>query len=61
MGRSISRSERSAHHLDGDARLRPFAGIVDEIADHLLQVLLLAAEARMLGLVDLDGDVALAV
>ena len=30
-------------HLD--ARRRPLAGVVDEIADHLLEILALAAEA----------------
>ena len=36
-----------AQHLDRDPRLRPFAGIVDQIADHLLEVLPLAAKARL--------------
>ena len=31
-------------NLDEDTRGRPFAGVVDEIADHLLEVLPLAAE-----------------
>src|SRR5579871_2059334 len=26
-------------HLDFDARVRPFAGVVDEIAEHLLEIL----------------------
>src|SRR5947209_15547314 len=42
--------------LDEDPRGRPFAGIVDEIADHLLQILPLAAEfCRRIGL-GLDDD-----
>ena len=48
-------------HLDRDARLRPLAGIVDEIADHLLEVLLLAAKARALRRVDVDRDAAVVV
>ena len=39
-----------------DAARRPFAGIVDEIADHLLEVLLLAAEARRTLDRKLDGQ-----
>ena len=41
-------------HLDGDPRLRPFAGIVDQIADHLLEILLFAAELRVLRRIDLQ-------
>ena len=48
-------------HLDGDARLRPLAGIVDQVADHLLEVLPLAAEARLARRLDVDRDAAVAV
>src|SRR6266568_3601573 len=44
-----------------NARLRPFAGIVDQVADHLLEVLLLAAEARVLERLKHDGDATVAV
>src|SRR6185295_19570220 len=44
-----------------DARLRPFAGIVDEVADHLLEVLPLTAEARVLGRIKHNGDAAVVV
>ena len=50
-----------AHHLDRDARLRPLAGIVDQVADHLFQVRPLAAEARLLVGIDVDGDAAVAM
>ena len=45
-------------HLDRHPRQRPFTAIVDEIADHLLEILLLAAKSRMLRHVDVDGDIA---
>src|SRR6516162_1887134 len=45
--------------LDGHPRLRPLAGIVDKVADHFLEVLLLATEACTLGRVDVDGDTAM--
>ena len=45
---AAGRRRRAPADLDGDPRLRPFAGIVDEIADHLLEVLPLAAELRVL-------------
>src|SRR5262249_32727913 len=47
--------------LDRHPRLRPLAGIVDKIADHFLEVLLLAAKAGALGRVDVDGDTAMVV
>src|SRR6202051_4448389 len=46
-------------YLDGDPRLRPFAGIVDQIAQHLLEILALAAKLRVIGSVEIDGDAAL--
>ena len=52
MRRSLWTSGRSTNDLHRDARLRPFAGIVDQIADHLLEVLPLAAEARVLGRIE---------
>src|SRR5215471_7239432 len=47
--------------LDRHPRLRPLAGIVDKIADHFLEVLLLAAKAGALGRVDVDGDTAMVI
>ncbi len=46
---------------DRDLGLRPFAGIVDQIADDLLEVLLLALEAGAIGHVADQLDAALAV
>src|SRR2546430_2458157 len=47
--------------LDRHPRLCPLAGIVDKVADHFLEVLLLATEAGALGRVDVDGDTAMVV
>src|SRR5262249_16913989 len=47
--------------LDRHPRLRPLAGIVDKVADHFLQVLLLAAEAGALSRVDVAGPAAVGV
>src|SRR5207248_6143054 len=47
--------------FDRDAGLRPLAGIVDEITEHFLEILLLATEASVLGRVDVDGNTAIAV
>src|ERR1051326_5579940 len=62
----FSRGPRGAviavgEHFDGDARLRPFAGVVDEVADHLLEVLPLAAKADRVRRLDVDGDAAAVV
>src|SRR4029077_20730771 len=46
-------------HFDRDPRLRPFAGIGDKVADHLLEVLLLAAEARTFRRVNVDDAAAI--
>jgi len=46
---------------DGDLFLRPFTGIVHEIAGHLFQVLPLAAEEQVRRTVDIDVDAALGV
>src|SRR5438309_10695714 len=46
--------------FDRDAGLRPLAGIVDEITEHFLEILLLATEASVLGRVDVDGNTAIA-
>src|SRR5262249_56556404 len=45
-------------YLDRHPPLRPLAGVVHEIADHLLEVLLLTAEARALRRVHSNGDTA---
>src|SRR5215472_1248018 len=42
-------------------RARPFAAVVDQIADHFLEILLFAAKLRSLRHVDVDGDLAIAV
>src|SRR5436190_14095081 len=42
--------------LDRHPRLRPFTGVVDQVADHLLQILPLAAKARGLGRIERNGD-----
>ena len=47
--------------FDRDARLRPLAGVVDQIADHFFEVLLFTAEACVIRHVDRDSDVALAM
>src|SRR5205085_4746953 len=47
--------------LDGDTRLRPFAGIVDKIADHFLQILALPSKACVFGCGEIDGYPAIAV
>ncbi len=44
-----------------DARAAPFAGVIDEIAQHLLQILALAAKHQARLANDLDGDAAIAV
>src|SRR5262249_6416450 len=49
------------HHFQVDARLRPLAGVVDQVADHLLEILALAAKARRFRRVDVDGDTAIAM
>ena len=47
--------------FNGDPRLRPLAGVVDEIADHFLEVLLLAAKARVFRYINGDSDVPVAM
>ena len=44
VGRAVDSRPRPS-----TSRLRPFAGVVDEVADDLLEVLLLALEARAVG------------
>src|SRR5215831_6523415 len=46
------------HHFDADPHLRPLAGVVYEVADHLFQVLPLTAEAHVGRWVEIDGDAA---
>src|SRR5579862_4537616 len=49
------------HHLDSDPRVRPLTAIVDQVTNHLLKILLLAAEVGVLRDVHRDGDIALTV
>src|SRR5579863_1357520 len=49
------------HDLDGYARGGPFAGIVDEVADHLLQILPLATKLCLRHDGNIDRDAAIAV
>ena len=48
-------------HLDEDLRGRPFAGVVDQIAGHLLEILAFAAKPGLRIGLDLDGDAAVAM
>src|SRR5271170_3469759 len=52
---------RIARRMDFDARARPFAGIVEQVADEIGQVLLFAAKPQALGRVDRKGQVAIAI
>src|SRR5262249_40574990 len=49
------------HRFGHDARLCVFAGIVEQVAEHLLEILTLAAESDLGGAVQCDRDAALAV
>src|ERR1043166_553847 len=57
-GRMVRRLRPFRHDFEGDARARPFARIVDEVADTLLEVLALAEEARIGRRLDVDRDAA---
>src|SRR5579862_1497635 len=46
---------------DDYVRVRPFAGVVDQIAHHLFQILPLAAEGEIRRAVDIDGKAAIGV
>src|SRR5262249_9775392 len=61
QGRARLHGVALGEHLHGDARLRPLAGIVDQIAYHLLEVLPLAAKARVARRLDVDRDAAIAM
>ena len=50
-----------SHNLNGHPRRRPFAGIVDEIADHLFEIGTLAVNLPLLVSVHLDGQVFVAM
>ena len=63
------RRRRDPHHrraagaalrndLDADPHLGPLAGVVDEVADHFLEVLAFAAEPHLRRRVEIDGDAA---
>ena len=47
--------------MDDDARARPFAGVVEQVADQVGEVLRFAAEAQAVGRLDDEDDAAVAV
>src|SRR6266581_4883759 len=55
--RLLLEKKKNNHH----PLLSPLADIVDNVADHLLEVLLLAAKAGALGRVAVDGDATMMV
>ena len=64
---AVRRVRRSAstsiggHDTHHDCCARPFAGIVHEVAQHLVEILSLSANGHVLGHLHVDGDAALGV